>query len=93
MTELHTASVPARLSSTVILVRDSDDGPEVLMVQRHERTAFGGAYAFPGGVLSAVDCPARMRAILTVIAPPVSSRLADETIVARLALDRGAARV
>ncbi len=55
MTELHTASVPARLSSTVILVRDSDDGPEVLMVRRHERTAFGGAYAFPGGVLSAVD--------------------------------------
>ena len=49
MTEQHTVPVPARLSSTVILVRDGDDGPEVLMVQRHERAAFGGAYAFPGG--------------------------------------------
>ncbi len=55
MTEQYTAPVPARLSSTVILVRDGDDGPEVLMVQRHERAAFGGAYAFPGGVLSEVD--------------------------------------
>jgi 8-oxo-dGTP pyrophosphatase MutT (NUDIX family) len=55
MTEQHTVPVPARLSSTVMLVRGGDAGPEVLMVQRHERAAFGGAYAFPGGVLSEVD--------------------------------------
>ena len=55
MTEQHTAPVPARPSATVILARDGADGPEVLMVQRHERTAFGGAYAFPGGVLSEAD--------------------------------------
>ena len=55
MTEQHAAPVPARPSATVILARDGDDGPEVLMVQRHERTAFGGAYAFPGGSLSKHD--------------------------------------
>ncbi len=55
MTEQHTAPVPARPSATVILARDGDDGPEVLMVQRHERTAFGGSYAFPGGSLSEHD--------------------------------------
>ena len=55
MSEQHNVPVPARLSSTVILVRHCDDGPEVLMVQRHKNAAFGGAYAFPGGVLSEVD--------------------------------------
>ena len=55
MKEQHTASVPARPSATVILARDGNDGPEVLLVQRHKRTAFGGAYAFPGGSLSNHD--------------------------------------
>lgn len=37
-------------AATVVLVRESDDGPEVLLVQRHRATAFmGGAYVFPGG--------------------------------------------
>jgi 8-oxo-dGTP pyrophosphatase MutT (NUDIX family) len=45
----------ARPSATVVLVRDAENAPELLLVQRHERSAFGGAYAFPGGVLEHAD--------------------------------------
>ena len=45
----------ARPSSTVVLVRESDAAPELLMMRRHERSSFGGAYAFPGGVLESGD--------------------------------------
>src|SRR5262245_58383927 len=37
-------------------MRDSDAGPEVFMVRRHQDTAFmGGAYVFPGGRVDAAD--------------------------------------
>ena len=45
----------ARPSSTVVLVRDADAVPELLMMRRHERSSFGGAFAFPGGVLEPAD--------------------------------------
>ena len=45
----------ARPSSTVVLAREAAGAPEVLLVRRHERSAFGGAHAFPGGVLEAAD--------------------------------------
>ena len=45
----------ARPSSTVVLAREAAVAPELLLVRRHERSAFGGAYAFPGGVLEAED--------------------------------------
>lgn len=45
----------ARPSSTVVLARDADDGPELFIVRRHARTAFGGSYAFPGGVIEDAD--------------------------------------
>ena len=38
-------------SSTVVLVRDTDRGPEILFVRRRAGDAFGEAYTFPGGVL------------------------------------------
>jgi 8-oxo-dGTP pyrophosphatase MutT (NUDIX family) len=46
-----------RPGATVLLVRDgSEDGSiEVLMLQRHPGTAFGGMWAFPGGVVEATD--------------------------------------
>ena len=50
------SEVPAaRPSSTVVLARAAAAAPELLLVRRHERSAFGGAYAFPGGVLEAAD--------------------------------------
>ena len=45
----------ARPSSTVVLVRAAKGAPEVLLMRRHQRSAFGGAHAFPGGVLEAAD--------------------------------------
>lgn len=50
------SSVPvARPSSTVVLARPGPGDPELFMVRRHERSSFGAAYAFPGGVLDAED--------------------------------------
>lgn len=36
-------------AATVLLVRDGADGPEVLMLKRNSKIAFGGAWVFPGG--------------------------------------------
>lgn len=48
-------TVGARPSSTVVLARAAAGAPELLLVRRHERSAFGGAHAFPGGVLEDAD--------------------------------------
>jgi 8-oxo-dGTP pyrophosphatase MutT (NUDIX family) len=43
-------------ASTVVVLRDSAVGPEVLMVRRHERSGdFAGASVFPGGLVEAAD--------------------------------------
>ncbi len=42
----HAELIPA---ATVLLVRNSAQGPEVLMVRRNSKIAFGGMWAFPGG--------------------------------------------
>lgn len=47
------APIPA---ATVIIVRDTDDGHEVLMVERHRQLVFaGGAVVFPGGRIDTDD--------------------------------------
>ena len=46
---------PLRLASTVVLLRDSAQGLEVLLLRRNAKLAFaGGAWVFPGG---AIDKP------------------------------------
>ena len=45
----------SRPSATVVLVRDGNDGPELLLVLRHAKSSFGASYVFPGGVLEAAD--------------------------------------
>ena len=45
----------ARPSSTVVLAREAPGAAELLMVRRHEKSSFGGAFAFPGGVLEDAD--------------------------------------
>lgn len=48
-----------RLASSVILLRDSDAGPEVLLVQRTPKAKFmGGAWVFPGGAVDDGETPA-----------------------------------
>ena len=36
-------------AATVVLLRDSDAGPEVLLLERPTAGSFGGAWVFPGG--------------------------------------------
>ncbi len=48
--------VPARAASTVVLVRDGDDGPEVFLMTRQLTMAFAAGMAvFPGGGVDARD--------------------------------------
>lgn len=48
--------VPPRPAATVLLVRDSADGPEMLLLRRHGRSGFAaGAWVFPGGVVDEGD--------------------------------------
>ena len=51
--EVHTPPAP---SATVMVLRDSARGPEVLMMRRHGNSAvLGGAHVFPGGKLDPQD--------------------------------------
>ena len=46
----------AREAASLILLRDSSEGPEVLLVQRNPEQRFmGGAWVFPGGALGDED--------------------------------------
>jgi 8-oxo-dGTP pyrophosphatase MutT (NUDIX family) len=46
------AETPARVAASVIVLRDSPQGPEVLLVQRTPAARFmGGAWVFPGGAV------------------------------------------
>jgi 8-oxo-dGTP pyrophosphatase MutT (NUDIX family) len=69
------AESTARPSSTVVLVRDRPGGLETYLVRRHGRTAFGNAWAFPGGVVDADD--ARVHAACRGIDAGVANRLLE----------------
>ena len=50
------APAPARPAATVVVVRDSGDVPEVLLLRRSRRSGFAaGAWVFPGGVVDDGD--------------------------------------
>jgi len=55
--ELNTGDVTVpRVAASVIVLRDSDAGPEVLLVQRNPASRFmGGAWVFPGGAVHEED--------------------------------------
>ena len=56
--ELNTEIIttPPLDAATVILLRDSADGLQVLLMRRHQASkVLGGAYVFPGGKLDAED--------------------------------------
>ncbi len=42
-------------AATVILLRDSDDGIETLMLKKNSKIAFGGMWVFPGGRIDDED--------------------------------------
>ncbi|MEZ3159971.1 NUDIX hydrolase [Microbacterium sp. BWT-B31] len=43
------------IAATVVLARDAEGGPEVLMIERPDRGSFAGAWVFPGGKLDPGD--------------------------------------
>lgn len=55
--ELNTGAVTVpRVAASVIVLRDSDAGPQVLLVQRNPASRFmGGAWVFPGGAVHDED--------------------------------------
>ena len=49
----------ARPASTVVLLRDTDNGMETLMLKRNKALMFaGGLWVFPGGALEEADIEA-----------------------------------
>ncbi len=49
-------AVTPRLAATVLLMRDTPDGPQVLMTRRSATASFApNAYVFPGGAIDAAD--------------------------------------
>jgi len=61
---------PLRRASTVILLRDGDEGIEVLLLQRHRRSPFlPDAWVFPGGRLDDTDALESDRVIGDVRVP------------------------
>ena len=62
---LHPARTPAptRPAATVLLLRDSDSGLEVLMTRRSQTASFApNAYVFPGGGVDALDAASHSQA-------------------------------
>jgi 8-oxo-dGTP pyrophosphatase MutT (NUDIX family) len=54
----HDGATPAIPAATVVLLRDSPEGLETLMLRRNSRLAFaGGAWVFPGGRIDPGDFP------------------------------------
>ena len=46
---------PATPAATIVLLRDSEHGPEVLMLRKNAKIDFGGMWVFPGGRIDPED--------------------------------------
>ena len=58
MLELSKTVEPVYPAATVVLVRDGEQGPEALLVQRSAAVAhMGGMWVFPGGRVDEADYP------------------------------------
>jgi 8-oxo-dGTP pyrophosphatase MutT (NUDIX family) len=55
MAETEGAPPPPIPAATVVLVRDTDQGVETLMLHRNSKLAFGGMWVFPGGRVDPED--------------------------------------
>ena len=74
-----------RPAATVVLLRDGDDGAEVLMLQRSRKVDFvGGAWVFPGGAADAQDCPAGAALASEATARQAAVREAEEEAAIQL---------
>lgn len=77
---------PPRDSASVVLLRDSTDGLQVLLMRRSMRSSvLGGAYVFPGGKLEASDGDEALLARLDQPATALQSALGEPRLPTRKA--------
>ncbi|MDE3008265.1 MAG: NUDIX domain-containing protein [Acidobacteriota bacterium] len=68
-------SAPPRPAATILVLRDRDQGFEVLMLRRNLRSDFvGGAYVFPGGGVDPGDASPRTHARILGLSDAQASR-------------------
>ena len=53
--EADAGIVPPIPAATVVLLRDGEGGPEVLMLKKNSKITFGGMWVFPGGKIDPED--------------------------------------
>jgi 8-oxo-dGTP pyrophosphatase MutT (NUDIX family) len=67
------AAVP-RQAATVMVLRDSADGPQVYFMRRPARSSFAAsAYVFPGGAVDAADSSAELLALAPAFDPAAAA--------------------
>jgi 8-oxo-dGTP pyrophosphatase MutT (NUDIX family) len=58
-------------AATTVLLRDSESGPEILLMRRNRSAGFvPGAYVFPGGRVDAADADPAVTRLATLPGPP-----------------------
>jgi len=63
-------AVTPKPAATAVLLRDGDEGPELLLLKRHRAAGFvPGAWVFPGGRVDDADADAALHALLHAPAP------------------------
>jgi len=67
-------------AATVILTRETDQGPfEVFLMRRHRNQAFmGSAFVFPGGQLDPTDCDPKLAALALGLTPEEARQKLNE---------------
>lgn len=83
--ELNTQTIntPPRPAATVILLRDTPQGLEVLLIKRHALSdVLGGAYVFPGGKVDAADAEPQVLCLLDQPAQTLQERLTEPALSA-----------
>ena len=80
-------AVLPRAAATTLVLRDSERGPEVLMVKRSPHASFmPGAYVFPGGAVDAADGSEAHAAACDESAVQIARRIGAVTHVGEAAL-------
>ena len=74
---------PPRDAASVVMLRDSADGLQVLLLRRHADSAvLGGAYVFPGGKVDAADAAPDMLERLDRAPAELHTRLGEPELTA-----------
>lgn len=79
----QTVSTPPLAAATVVVLRDGNQGLEVLLIQRHGRSdVLGGAHVFPGGKVDAADAGMDALALLDQTPAALHGRLCESGLSA-----------